>query len=160
MLPPTAPRYPACWLSPEFNPPPTRGGRPPCAAAQPLPPADVRNVRQQFPEVAFIAHPECSPEVTAESDYTGSTKQMIEFVRTVDASQYLLLTECSMGDNIVAENPDREILRLCSLRCPHMGQITMEETLAALQHLQYEIHIDPAILERAKIPIDRMLAIR
>ncbi|MEK7795259.1 MAG: quinolinate synthase NadA, partial [Candidatus Hydrogenedentota bacterium] len=90
----------------------------------------------------------------------GSTKQLIQFVQEMDAPQYLLLTECSMGDNIAAENPDKEMLRLCSFRCPHMNQITMEDTLAALENIQYKIELDPAVIERARTPIDRMLAIR
>ncbi len=121
---------------------------------------DVRRVREQFPDVAVLAHPECSPEVIAAVDRVGSTKQLIQFVQEMDAPQYLLLTECSMGDNIAAENPDKEMLRLCSFRCPHMNQITMEDTLAALENIQYKIELDPAVIERARTPIDRMLAIR
>lgn len=121
---------------------------------------DVLNVRKQFPDVVVLAHPECSPEVIDQCDYTGSTKQMTNYVRDVDAPRYLLLTECSMGDNIAAENPHREMLRLCSLRCPHMNQITLEDTLAALREIQYKVELDPEIIERARIPIDRMLEIR
>lgn len=65
-----------------------------------------------------------------------------------------------MGDNIAAENPHREMLRLCSLRCPHMNQITLEDTLAALREIQYKVELDPEIIQRARIPIDRMLEIR
>lgn len=121
---------------------------------------DVRNVRKQFPDVVVLAHPECSPAVIEESDYTGSTKQMITYVQELDAPRYLLLTECSMGDNIAAENPEREMVRLCSLRCPHMNQITLEDTLTALQEMRYQVELDPEIIERARLPIDRMLEIR
>lgn len=121
---------------------------------------DVRNVRKQFPDVVILAHPECSPEVIAECDHSGSTKQMIEQVRNSTAKRYLLLTECAMGDNIAAENPEKEMLRLCSIRCPHMNQITMEDTLAALKKTQYQIDLPQDIIERARLPIDRMLAIR
>jgi quinolinate synthase len=120
---------------------------------------DILNVRKQFPEVSVIAHPECSPEVVGQSDFAGSTKQMIDYVQNVDAKQYLLLTECSMGDNIAAENPDKEMLRLCSFRCPYMNLITMEDTLAALEGLQYEVLLDADIIARARTPIDRMLSI-
>jgi quinolinate synthase len=120
---------------------------------------DVQNARKQFPDVSVIAHPECSPEVVNESDFSGSTKQLIDYVQNVDAKRYLLLTECSMGDNIAAENPDKDMLRLCSFRCPHMNLITMEDTLAALENIQYEIHLESDIIDRARTPIDRMLAI-
>jgi quinolinate synthase len=120
---------------------------------------DIANVRKQFPEVSVIAHPECSPEVVDASDYAGSTKQLIDYVQNVDAKQYLVLTECSMGDNIAAENPDKDMLRLCSFRCPHMNLITMEDTLAALENLRYEVTLDADIIERARTPIQRMLSI-
>jgi quinolinate synthase len=122
--------------------------------------SDVQNVRKQFPEVTVIAHPECSPEVIAESDFSGSTKQLIDYVQNQEANQYLVLTECSMGDNIAAENPDKDMLRLCSIRCPHMNQITMEDTLAALENMQYEVTLDADLIKRARLPIDRMLSIR
>lgn len=120
---------------------------------------DIRDARKQFPEVAVIAHPECSPEVVGESDFTGSTKQLIDYVQNVDAKQYLLLTECSMGDNIAAENPDKDMVRLCSFRCPYMNLITMEDTLAALEGIQYEVELDSELIRRARTPIDRMLSI-
>ncbi len=121
---------------------------------------DVMNVRKQYPDVVVLAHPECSPEVIAIVDYAGSTKGMIDYVRNVDAPRYLLLTECTMSDNIAAEFPNREMVRACSLRCKYMNTITLEETLASLQKLQYEIVLPPEIIEQAKLPIDRMLAIR
>ena len=120
---------------------------------------DVDNVRRQFDDVIIIAHPECSPEVIAKVDVSGSTKKMVEYVRESNAKRYLLLTECSMGDNIAAENPDKEMLRLCSHRCPHMNQITLEDTLESLRKLQYQVHLPEDILERARLPIDRMLSI-
>ena len=99
---------------------------------------DIENVSaSSFPDVVILSHPECSPEVVAASDFSGSTKKMIEYVRDVNAPRYLLLTECSMGDNIAAENPHREMLRLCSIRCPHMNLITLEDTLASLEKNQY-----------------------
>jgi quinolinate synthase len=121
---------------------------------------DINNVRKQFPDVSVIAHPECSPQVVEVSDFAGSTKQLIDYVQRVDAKQYLVLTECSMGDNIAAENPDKDMLRLCSFRCPHMNLITMEDTLAALELIQYEVHLDADLIKRARTPIDRMLSIR
>jgi quinolinate synthase len=93
-------------------------------------------------------------------DAAGSTKQMVEYVKKTKADRYLLLTECSMGDNIAAENPDKEMLRLCSHRCPHMAQITLEDTLAALEKIQYKIELPADIIRDARLPIDRMLEIR
>ncbi|MBI4560142.1 MAG: quinolinate synthase NadA, partial [Candidatus Hydrogenedentes bacterium] len=121
---------------------------------------DVENVRRQFPDVVILAHPECSPEVIARCDFSGSTKQMIDYVRDVKAPRYLLLTECSMGDNIAAEFRDREMLRLCGIRCPHMNQITLEDTLESLLHIQYRVELSPDLVQKARLPIDRMLAIR
>ncbi|MBN2489476.1 MAG: quinolinate synthase NadA [Planctomycetes bacterium] len=120
---------------------------------------DVETVRKQFPDTVVLAHPECKREVVEKCDYSGSTSGMVKYVRDVDAPRYLLLTECSMGDNIVAENPHRELLRLCSHRCPHMNQITLEDTLDALEHNRYEIHLDPALMDRARASLDRMLTI-
>jgi quinolinate synthase len=121
---------------------------------------DVRNVRKQFPEVAVLAHPECAPEVVDECDFSGSTTAMIRYVRESQAPRYLLLTECSMGDNIMAENPEKDMLRMCSVRCPHMNEITLEHTLAALQNTQYVIEVDPDLAARARRALDRMLGIR
>ncbi len=109
--------------------------------------------------VDYIAHPECSPEVVAASDYSGSTNAMIRYVEKTRAPRYLLLTECSMGDNISAANPEKEMLRLCNVRCPHMNQITLEDTLASLINVQYEIEIDEEIRRRALHSVERMLAI-
>ncbi len=120
---------------------------------------DIQNIRLQFPDVAVVSHPECSPEVVQASDFAGSTKEMINYVKDVDAERYLLLTECSMGDNIAAAIPEKDMLRLCSVRCPHMNQITMEETLDALRYNQYEIHIDEDIRQRAAQSVERMIAI-
>jgi quinolinate synthase len=120
---------------------------------------DIRNVRRQFPDTVVLAHPECSPEVVAASDFSGSTKAMIDYVKNVAAPRYLLLTECAMGDNIAAENPEREMLRLCSVRCPHMNLITLEDTLAALEKNQYEITLPADIIARSRKSLDRMLEI-
>ncbi len=120
---------------------------------------DIENVRRQFPDVVVLAHPECSPEVVEASDFSGSTSAMIKYVQDVKAPRYLLLTECAMGDNIAAENPDKEMVRLCSVRCPHMNEITLEETLESLQKTQYVITVPEEIRVRAKRAVDRMLAI-
>ena len=121
--------------------------------------ADIVAVRKQFPDVVVLAHPECSAEVVEASDFSGSTSKMIEFVKKSRAPRYLLLTECSMGDNIIAENPDKETLRLCSVRCPHMNEITLEDTRDALLYNRYVVDVPEDIRVRAKRALDRMLEI-
>ncbi len=118
---------------------------------------DIENVRKQVPGVLVLSHPECRPEVVEASDYAGSTSKMIDFVKESDAEQYLLLTECSMADNIVAENPEKEMVRLCSIRCPHMNEITLEDTLAALKEDRYVVEVPEDIRVRALKSIERML---
>jgi len=120
---------------------------------------DIETVRAQFPDVAILAHPECSPEVTAAADFSGSTSAMIKFVQDSHAPQYLVLTECSMGDNIAAANPDKEMLRLCMVRCPHMNTITMEDTLNALKLDRYIIDVPEDIRVRAERAVKRMIEI-
>jgi len=120
---------------------------------------DIRNIRAQFPEVVVLAHPECSTAVVEAADFSGSTSAMINYVREVEAKQYLLLTECSMGDNIAAENPQKDMLRLCSVRCPHMNQISLEMTRDALRYTQFEVSVPEPIRIRAKQAVDRMLEI-
>jgi quinolinate synthase len=120
---------------------------------------DVRAIRAQFPDVVVLAHPECSPEVVAAADFSGSTTAMIRHVEKTPAARYLLLTECAMGDNVAAANPHKEMLRLCSVRCPHMNQITMEDTLRSLERTQYVIDVPEAIRARAARAVERMLRI-
>jgi quinolinate synthase len=121
--------------------------------------SDIEAVRAQFPDAVVLAHPECPPEVVEAADFSGSTSAMIKYVAEHEAPQYLLLTECAMADNIVAANPGRELLRLCSHRCPHMALITLEDTLASLQELKYEVDVPESIRLKAKASIDRMLEI-
>ncbi len=120
---------------------------------------DINNVREQFPDVVILAHPECSPAVVTASDFSGSTTAMVKFVEQTHAPHYLLLTECSMGDNIAAANPEKEMLRLCSVRCPHMNEITMEDTLNALKLNRYVIEVPEDIRVRAARAVERMIAI-
>jgi quinolinate synthase len=120
---------------------------------------DIDMVRRQFPEVVILAHPECSPEVVEASDFSGSTNAMIRYVEQMPASHYLLLTECSMGDNIAAANPGKEMVRLCSVRCPHMNQITLQMTRDSLLHNQYVIEVPEEIRVRAYNAVERMLRI-
>ena len=120
---------------------------------------DIKAVREQFPDVMILTHPECSPEVVAASDYSGSTTAMIKYVERTNAPRYLLLTECSMGDNIMAAHPEKEMLRLCSVRCPHMNQITLEDTRDALLKTQYVVDVPEEIRVRAYNAVERMIQI-
>ncbi len=120
---------------------------------------DIVRIRKQFPGTVVLAHPECSPEVVEASDFSASTSKMVDYVRDSGAPHFLILTECSMADNIIADNPGKDILRLCSIRCPHMNEITLEDTLKALEENVTEIFVPPAIAERARGALERMLAI-
>jgi quinolinate synthase len=120
---------------------------------------DIRNIRRQFPDTVILAHPECSPEVVEASDFSASTKAMIDFVARSDAPRYLLLTECSMGDNIAAAHPEKEMLRFCSVRCPHMNEITLEETRESLLRMRHVIEVPEEIRVRAHRAVSRMLEI-
>lgn len=120
---------------------------------------DIERVRAQFPDTIVLAHPECPPDVVLAADFSGSTSAMIRFVRESAAPRYLLLTECSMADNIAADNHDKEMLRLCSIRCPHMAEITLEDTLRSLQLNRYVIEVEESVRIRARRSIERMLQI-
>jgi quinolinate synthase len=120
---------------------------------------DIENARKQFPDVVVLAHPECPPEVVEASDFSGSTTAMVRYVHDAKAKRYLVLTECSMGDNIAAENPDKEMLRICSIRCPHMNEITLEDTRDALLQERYQIEVPEDIRVRAYRAVKRMIDI-
>lgn len=120
---------------------------------------DIENARNQFPDVIVLAHPECPPEVVTASDFSGSTTAMVKYVQEHAAGRYMLLTECSMGDNIAAENPGKEMVRICSIRCPHMNTITMEDTLLSLQNMQHVIDVPEEIRIRAFRAVKRMIEI-
>ena len=135
------------------------GWRGRCEVHEKLTVNDIEAVRAQFPDVVILSHPECSPEVVAASDFSGSTNAMIKYVEQTKAPHYLMLTECAMGDNIAAANPDKDMLRLCSVRCPHMNQITLEDTLNALKLNRYVIEVPEDIRQRAYRAVERMIAI-
>jgi quinolinate synthase len=130
-----------------------------CEVHEQFTPGDVERVRDQFPDALVLSHPECRPEVVAASDFAGSTSRMISYIRSSSRRRFVLLTECSMGDNIAAEARDKEMVGLCSIRCPHMNQITLEDTVRALRENVTEIDVPEEILERAKLSLDRMIAI-
>jgi len=120
---------------------------------------DINKVHKHHPDAIVLAHPECSPEVTAMADFSGSTTAMINFVEQSNAPKFLLMTECSMADNIMAANPAKELVRMCSVRCPHMAQITLEETRDALKEIKHKIELPEDLRIRAKKSVERMLAL-
>jgi quinolinate synthase len=119
---------------------------------------DIREIREANPGVVVLAHPECPPEVVAEADFTGSTSGMSNYVKANRPMNVVLITECSMSDNVAIENPDVSFVRPCNL-CPHMKRITLPKILRSLQTMQYEVTIAPEIIARARAPIERMIAL-
>jgi len=119
---------------------------------------DIRQVRADYPGVVVLAHPECPPEVIAEADYAGSTADMAAYVGREKPRHVVLVTECSMSDNVAAQHPGIEYLRPCNL-CPHMKRITLPKIRTALETMQHEVTIDPAVAARARCAVERMLAV-
>jgi quinolinate synthase len=120
--------------------------------------AEIRLLREQHPGLTVLAHPECPPEVVAEADFTGSTAAMIQYVDTRKPARVVMVTECSMSDNVAAGHPDIEFVRPCNL-CPHMKRITLPKIRTALETLQHEVTIDPAVAAAARRAVERMLAV-
>jgi quinolinate synthase len=120
---------------------------------------ELRAYRAGHPGIKVIAHPECPPDVLAEADYVGSTAGMISWVDKNRPRRVVMVTECSMSDNVAAEMPDVEFVRPCNL-CPHMKRITLEGIAASLREMRHEVTIDPAVALRARQAVTRMLAIK
>ena len=119
---------------------------------------DVRQLRENHPGVTVLAHPECPPEVVAEADFSGSTAVMSDYVGRQKPARVVLLTECSMSDNVAVHHPDVEFIRPCNL-CPHMKRITLANIRTALEENRHEVTVDPAIAVAARRAVERMLAI-
>jgi len=119
---------------------------------------ELRDYRKSYPGIHVIAHPECPPDVLEEADFVGSTSGMIRHVGEVKPKQIVMITECSMSDNVAVEYPEVDFIRPCNL-CPHMKQITLPKILNSLRKMQYQVEIDPAIAERARRSVERMLEI-
>jgi len=119
---------------------------------------ELRAYRESHPGIQIIAHPECPPDVLAEADFVGSTSGMISWVERNRPRRVVMVTECSMSDNVAAEIRDVEFVRPCNL-CPHMKRITLRGIADSLRHLRYEVTIPPAVAERARRAVTRMLAV-
>jgi quinolinate synthase len=120
--------------------------------------AEVRQLREDHPDIVVLAHPECPPEVVAEADFSGSTAALSNYVETKKPPRVVLLTECSMSDNVALQHPDVEFIRPCNL-CPHMKRITLGNIRQALERNRHVVTIDPALAGPARRAVERMLAI-
>jgi quinolinate synthase len=120
---------------------------------------EVRQLRENHPGIFVLAHPECPPDVLAEADFAGSTAAMSSYVAKHRPPRVVLLTECSMSDNVAIQHPDLEFIRPCNL-CPHMRKITLGNIRRALETMQHEVTVDQAIAARACLAVERMLAVK
>ncbi len=119
---------------------------------------ELREYRSAMPDLDIIAHPECPPDVLAEADFVGSTSGMINWVGEHQPRRVMMVTECSMSDNVAVEHPDIEFIRPCHL-CPYMKMITLENIRSSLETMLYPVEIDPAMVVKARRAVDRMLAV-
>jgi quinolinate synthase len=118
---------------------------------------DIRELRATHPGITVLAHPECPPEVVAECDFTGSTAAMADYVGKQRPGRVVLLTECSMSDNVALQYPDLDFVRPCNL-CPHMKRITLPKIRHSLETMSHEVTVAPEIADRARLSVERMLA--
>ena len=119
---------------------------------------EINEIRKNNPGIKIIAHPECPPEVIKASDFTGSTSGMINYVKNKQPRKVMMVTECSMSDNIQVENPNVEFIRPCNL-CPHMKKITLPKILDCLENETGEIIMDREIINKARLSVEKMVAI-
>jgi quinolinate synthase len=121
--------------------------------------AELRAYRAaQGGDIVVLAHPECPPDVLAEADFVGSTAAMIRHVGEARPRRVVMVTECSMSDNVAVEYPDVEFIRPCNL-CPHMKRITLPKILRSLQTMEHAVEVDPEVGRRARVAVERMLAV-
>jgi len=120
--------------------------------------AEIREVREQYPGIVVLAHPECPPEVVAAADFAGSTAAMSDYVATRKPARVVMVTECSMSDNVAVDHPGIEFVRPCNL-CPHMKRITLGNIRQSLETLTHEVMIDPGVAAGAQRAVERMLAV-
>lgn len=120
--------------------------------------AQLEQYREDYDGLTIIAHPECPPDVLEASDFVGSTAQMQAFVQTEKPRRVLMVTECSMSDNVAADITDVEFIRPCNL-CPHMKRITLANIYEALDTLEPRVEIDPAVAVDARVAVERMISI-
>lgn len=127
-----------------------------CEVHERFTPEELMQYRKDDPGIMIIAHPECPPAVVDVADFSGSTAAMINWVKTNKPRRVVMVTECSMSDNVAVENPDVEFVRPCNL-CPHMKRISLKNILESLVYMREEVHVDPAIAGRARLAVERMI---
>ena len=120
--------------------------------------ADIRAFREAHPGIVVLAHPECPPEVVAEADFTGSTSAMIAYVGEERPARVVMVTECSMSDNVAVQYPEVEFVRPCNL-CPHMKRISLANIRHALDRMTHPVTVDPTVATRARAAVERMIAL-
>ncbi len=120
---------------------------------------ELLEYKRADPRIEIVAHPECHPSVLAVSDYAGSTKGMIDYVKTKRPARVLLVTECSMASNIQVEVPEVDFVKPCNL-CPHMKRITLPKILDSLLFMTEEVTVDPTIAGRARLAVERMINLK
>ncbi|MER8898599.1 quinolinate synthase NadA [Mesorhizobium sp. M0676] len=129
-----------------------------CEVHERFTPADIRELRESHPGVVVLAHPECPPDVVAEADFSGSTAAMSDYVERQRPPRVVLMTECSMSDNVALAHPKVEFIRPCNL-CPHMKRITLANIRTALEQNHHDVTVEPGIAGRARLAVERMLAV-
>jgi quinolinate synthase len=129
-----------------------------CEVHERFTPDEIRRLRAEHPGIVVLAHPECPPEVVAEADFAGSTAHMSEYVASGRADRVVLITECSMSDNLAVQHPNVEFIRPCNL-CPHMKRITLPAIRHSLETLSTPVEIEEHLAVRARQAVERMLAL-
>ena len=130
-----------------------------CIVHERFTPEEIREYRKNYPGIVVLAHPECPPEVVAEADYTGSTSKMSNYVRDNKPKKVLMVTECSMSDNVAIENPEVEMIKPCNL-CPYMKKITLEGIYNSLTKGTEEVKLSESVMNKARMSIKRMIEVK
>ena len=130
-----------------------------CIVHERFTPEEIREYRKNYPGIVVLAHPECPPEVVAEADYTGSTSKMSNYVRDNKPKKVLMVTECSMSDNVAIENPEVEMIKPCNL-CPYMKKITLQGIYNSLTNGTDEVKLTDAVMDKARLSIKKMIEVK
>jgi quinolinate synthase len=129
-----------------------------CEVHERFTPRDIHELREAHPGITVLAHPECPPDVVAQADFAGSTAAMSDYVGQKKPARVVLITECSMSDNVAVEHPEVDFIRPCNL-CPHMKRITLGNIRTALEQNRHAVTIDASVAARARLAVERMLAV-
>ena len=130
-----------------------------CIVHERFTPEEIREYRKNYPGIVVLAHPECPPEVVAEADYTGSTSKMSNYVRDKQPKKVLMVTECSMSDNVAIDNPNVEMIKPCNL-CPYMKKITLQGIYNSLTNGTDEVKLTDTVMDKARLSIKKMIEVK